>query len=73
MPTHQTAFQFFQRRALGGHAHVAVVFQDSTGHVAGDCHQRGIGRAGFSHFGDGLVALVKEAQTADWGGGAFPG
>jgi hypothetical protein len=41
--------------------------------VAGDGHQRGIGRAGFSHFGDGLMPEIVEAESADRGGGSFPG
>lgn len=52
---------------------MAVVLQHPARHVTGDCHQRGIGRAGFDHFGDGLVAEVVEAQAAERGCGAPPG
>jgi hypothetical protein len=40
--------------------------------MSGDGHQRGIGGAGFRHFGDGLVAEVVETQAADRRGGSFP-
>ena len=35
-------------------------------------HQRGVGRTGFGHFGDGLVAEVVESQATDRSGGPFP-